>query len=207
MPLIEDGEYAEYQRLKAEFPQAKNFEKVWTEVLGDPALRPQAQRLVKAKFPHVSIPEIDTADAATKPLLEKIEAMEKRLEEKAEADAKREAEREERDRERSAKSTISEARRKLKAAGWDDEGIDKIEAVMQEHNIGNYDIAAEYVRSTLPKPAPLTSAYEGRDLNWFNPDEGALDHKLLMENPNKFKSEAVKKFFTDRANGNMSAWA
>ena len=38
----------------------------------------------------------------------------------------------ERDRERGAKDTIAKARAALRAEGWDQEGIEKIETLMQE---------------------------------------------------------------------------
>jgi hypothetical protein len=72
---------------------------------------------------------------------------------------------------------------------------------MQERGIGDYDVAAAYVRSQIPAPSPLNAAYEGRDLNWFNPGDDEPDSKLLMENPQKFKSQMTRKFFEDRANG------
>jgi hypothetical protein len=207
MPLIEDAEYDQYQQMKARYPTAAAFEKAWSEILADPDLRPQAQRIFKKKFPQVSIPEIDAADAAAKPILEDVAAIKKEFADFREAAEKRESEREERDRQRSATSTINAEREKLRADGWDAEGIEKIEAVMQEHNIGNYKIAAEYVKSTLPKTAPLAASYEGRDLNWFKPEEDAPDHKLLMDDPKKFKSDMVRKFMNDKANGNLAGWA
>ena len=205
MPLVEI-EDAQLRALQAQYADADNYRKVWGKVLNSKN-KLKALELVREEFPDAPIPELDTAKAASEPILSEIAAVRKQFDDYRAEQEKKETERAERDREGAAKNTISAARRRLKADGWDTEGIEKIEAVMQERNIGDYDVAAAYVRSTLPVTPPIINAYDGRELNWFNPGDDAPDHKMLMDNPAKFKSDMVRKYFTDKANGNLAAWA
>jgi len=206
MPLVEVDD-AELAKLKADYADAANWRKTWSKVVGDPKTKMQAWEVFHAAYPDVPIPEYDAAKAASQPILDEIAALKKQMADEREANAAKEAERAARETEKNAKETIGAARRRLRADGWDDEGIEKIEALMQERGIGDYDVAAAYVRSTIPKPAPLNAAYEGRDLNWFNPGDDEPDGKLLMENPRKFKADMTRKFLQDKANGDLRAWA
>jgi hypothetical protein len=206
MPLveIEDATLAEInQRLKV----SENWKTAWEQILADPELKESGWELFKKKFPNVPIPELDAIKAGRKPIVDAVEAIQKKFDDYVAAQEKRESERAEREKETTVKSTIASARRRLKSEGWDDDGLEKIEALMQERQIGDYDVAAAYVRSQIPTPSPLISGYEGKDLNWFNPGENEPDHKLLMENPTRFKSDMIKKYFTDRASGNLAGWA
>lgn len=209
MPLVEleDRELARLRGIERDHADASNWRKTWGDVLSDPKTKLKAWKVFKEKFPDVAVPELDTVEAASAPILAELEALKKQMAEDKEAAAKKEAEREERARETLAKDTISRSRGRLRADGWDDEAIEKIEALMQEKGIGDYDVAAAYVKSQMPKPAPLNHAYEGRDLNWFNPGDDEPDSKLLMDNPRKFKSDMIKKFMQDKANGNLAGWA
>lgn len=206
MPLVE-VEDTQLNALKAQLAESQNWQKAWSQILADPELKESGWELFKKKFPDVPVPELDAIKAGRKPVVDAVETVRKEFEEYKAAQEKRESERAERERETAAKTTIAGARRKLKSEGWDDEGIEKIEALMQERSIGDYDVAAAYVRSQIPVPSPLVNGYEGKDLNWFNPGDDEPDHKLLMENPQKFKGEMVKKYFSDKANGNLAAWA
>ncbi len=205
MPLIE-VEDTEFARLKQIAEESAPYRQVWGKVLGGKR-KLDALRLVREEFPDAPLPELDTAEAASKPILDQIEAMRKEHQEYREGVEKREQERAERERETSAKSTIAASRRKLKSDGWDDEGVEKIETLMQERGIGDYDVAAAYVRSQIPTPSPLINGYEGKDLNWFNPGEDEPDGKLLMENPQRFKGDMIKRFFQDKQAGNLAAWS
>ncbi len=205
MPLVEI-EDTEVRKFNERLAVAENWKKSWEEILSDPELHEEGWRLFKKKHPNIPTP-IDSIEAGRKPVVDEIAKVRAEFAEYKEAQEKERAERAERDREGAAKSTIASSRRKLKSDGWDDEGIEKVEALMQERGIGDYDVAAAYVRSQIPAPSPLANDYNGRDLNWFHPGDDEPDSKLLMENPAKFKSDMVKKFFSDRQTGNKAAWA
>lgn len=209
MPLVEleDKELARLRQIERDYPDAANHRKVVNELIGSPDTKMPFWEVFKKKYPDTPVPEYDTAQLAKAEIRKEFEEKDKRNNERIEALEKQLAERDERAREGAAKETIAAARRRLRADGWDDEAIGKIETLMQERGIGDYDVAAAYVRSQMPKPAPLNHTYEGRDLNWFNPGDDEPDGKLLMENPKKFKSDMIKKFMQDKANGDLRAWA
>jgi hypothetical protein len=210
MALIEldDRELSRLRQIEVDHKDAANWRQSWGQVLADPKTKMQAWRAFREKFPNVPIPELDTVDAASAPILAQLEELKKQIAEDKEAAAKEKAEREESEKKTRVSESMAVAHRRLRSEGWDDEGIKAVEELMVQRNIGDYDVAAAFLRSQMPKPAPLNNAYEGRDLNWFNPGEDEPDTKLLMENPKKFKSDMVRKFFTDKASGsNMQSWA
>ncbi|HTV90658.1 MAG TPA: hypothetical protein VME41_16705 [Stellaceae bacterium] len=140
-------------------------------------------KLVKEHFPETAIPEIDAAA----PLEARLGEIEKRL-----------ADREEQRTRDRAERTIAEARAKLRADGWDDDGIEKIESFMRERSVPDYDAAAAYIRSTLPKEAPLPSTFAGQRMNWFAPPKEDVDHALLMKNPRAFQDQMVSKWLGEQ---------
>jgi hypothetical protein len=208
MPLVEidDSELNQLRTLAQRYPTAENFQKVFGKILESPD-RLEALKLVKKHFPDVALPEIDTAEAASRPLLDKIAALEARYDE----DRKREQEEREKEKqeaqERRVKNTITSAHKRLREEGWDEDGIARIEDLMRERGIGDYDVASAYVRSQMPAPSPIAQSYAGKDLNWFNPSEAEVDHSLLMKDPAKYKSQMITKFVADKANGNLREWA
>jgi hypothetical protein len=207
MPLVE-LEDTVLENLKKEAAAAAPYRQVWGKILSGKN-RIKALELVAEDFPDAADvkAELSTIKGASEPVLNKLAEVEKQFADYREEQAKKDQEREDRDRKDRVDRSIGSAHRKLKADGWDDEGIKKIEEVMVERGVNDYDIAAAYVKSQIPVPSPLVAGYEGKDLNWFNPGEDEPDHKLLMDNPKKFKSDMIKKFFSDRASGNMAAWS
>lgn len=208
MPLVEidDAEISRLRKIEQAYQPAANFQKVFGKILesGD---RLDALKLVKKHFPETPIPEVDAAETAAAPINAKIEKIEKDFADYRESVEKRDQERVEAEKEARVKRLISDAHRKLKSDGWDDEGIAQIEALMRDKEIGDYDVAADAVRARLPKPSPIASSFSGKDFNWFNPSEAEVDHKLLMENPAKYKAQMITKFMQDKNAGNLQAWA
>lgn len=202
---VEDQELNRLRGLAQDHAQADAFRKVWSEVLSGPD-RMAALKLVKNKFPNTPIPELDTAESAAKPIIDELEKFKKEFADYRESVEKEKAERAEEEKKRSVESTIAGARRKLKRDGWDEEGIAEIEKLMQDRQIADYEVAAEYIRSKRPVEKPIANSYDGTSLNWFNPGDDAPDQKLIIENPNLYKQQMVQKFFADRQRGDMSAW-
>ena len=206
MPLveIEDTRLAEIDsRLKV----AENWKTAWEQILADPELKETGWELFQKKFPNIPVPELAAIKAGRKPVVDAVEKIQKEFDEYKKEQEEKEAKRAKDESDRNVKTAMADAKIRLKQAGWDDEGIAKIEQLMLERQIGDYDVAAAYVRSQLPAPTPLISGYDGKDLNWFNPGEDEPDHKLLMDNPQKYKSDMIRKFMTDKANGNLAGWA
>jgi hypothetical protein len=209
MPLVEleDRELTRLRQIERDYGDAANWRKTWGDLVADPSFKMSAWELFKKKYPDVPVPEYDAAQAASKPILDEIAALKKQMAEDKEARAKEDAERVEKTKEQNVASAIEKAKSKLRADGWDEEGVGKIVQLMIDRNVPDFDVAAAYVRSQMPKTAPLANSYEGRELNWFNPGDDEPDAKLLIDNPKKYKSDMIKKFMADKASGDLRAWA
>lgn len=163
----------------AQLTRLKSFEEMFDKI-GKGKNRSKLLALVKEDFPDIPIPEVDAA----KPLHDGLAAIQKQFDDfKAEV-AKEREDRAEEDAKRSANRSIADSRRKLREAGWDDEGIEKIEAYMQEKNNPDYESAAELIRSRMPPPSDnMPTTFAGQSWNWFRPEDGDEDHKLLAKGP------------------------
>lgn len=193
----------------AEWKRAREHEQFFQKVAGGKN-RAKLMHLLKEEFPDLAIPEIDAAA----PVMGEVEKVRKEFEEyKAAQEAKAE-EAAKAAKERDAGRAIEDGRRWLRQQGFDDEGIKKVEELMQQRGVADYEIAASHVRATMPQPEPLpsSSGYAGRDLGaeWFSkPDDSEPDRKLLMANPRKFSAveaaKALKEFAEQRRRGARAA--
>ena len=145
--------------------------------------------LIKEDFPDTVIPEIDAAS----PYVSRIEALEKKL-----------AERDQQEVEAKANRTIAQERRKLREAGWDDEGVERIESRMRETGNPDYESAAAWAKQQLPKDKPLPSTFAGQGYNWFTPPSNADDKlKMLASGPagaRRYQDAVVAEFLVDERN-------
>src|SRR5215472_8517616 len=208
MPLVEleDKELARLRGIERDYADAANWRKVASELAADPLTKQDFWTIFKKKHPDIPT-EHDTAMAYAKPLRDELDALKKQIAEDKEAREKAEAERAENDKKRNVSDTIDRAKVKLRANGWDEDGVNQIVQLMIDRNIPDFDVAEAYVRSQMPTPVTLDRAYEGRDLDWFSPGDDQPDAKLLMDNPRKYKTDMVRRFMQDKANGNLQAWA
>jgi hypothetical protein len=136
MPQISDDEYRYLhgRREVADFVES---------IYNDPQLTKEAKRLIKKKYPNLQIPDLEIDDK-----VESRFAQEKKLREDAEKAArqKEEDERYKKERERTQKDY-----------GFTDEAMTKLERLMLEKNIGDYDVAASYMASKEPKVSEPTN--------------------------------------------------
>lgn len=127
---ISDDEYAYLQqrRATADFVES---------IYNDPALNKEAKRLIKKKYPNLAIPDLDIEDKVTTLI-----TSDKTAREDAEKKKKQEAE--------DAKWRAERARVQ-KSYGFTDDAMKKLEDLMQEKSIGDYEVAAEYMAAREPK--------------------------------------------------------
>ncbi|HMA74390.1 MAG TPA: hypothetical protein VKP67_23305 [Xanthobacteraceae bacterium] len=111
-------------------------------IYNDPTLNQEAKALIKKKYPKLQIPDYDIEQKVTKRLDD-----EKKAREDAEAAVKREQE-----------TTAWKERRAetQKSFGFTDEAMKKLEDLMLEKNIGDYEAAAVYLASKEPKASEPT---------------------------------------------------
>ena len=152
MPLVE----VEQEELNI----ARNARVLLEKFHGNPKTRQTLLRMTKELNPAANIPEIDLVDPVEKKIsaqAEELKALRESIAaEKASSDIDR---------------RISEARAGLKARGWDDEGIGKIEKLMQDEGIPSYEAAEALFEKRLPKNTATTPASSAmRNTSWNTTD-------------------------------------
>lgn len=132
---IEDREYNFLQGRR----QVADFvESIWN----DPQLNTEAKALIKKKYPNLAIPEYDLEQRVTQRLNEERTAREQ-------AEAQR--------RQAEDKKKFDELRASTqKRYGFTDQAMENMEKMMVERNIGDYEVAAEYLASKEPKVSNAT---------------------------------------------------
>lgn len=132
---LSDEEYAYLQqkRQTADFAES---------VFNDPGLNKEAKALIKKKYPNLSIPEYD--------IEQKLEA---RLDQK---DKQQKDEEEAKKLERQDKEWQEKRASVKKEYGFTDDAMKKLEDLMVERNIGDYDAAATYFASKNPPTSEAT---------------------------------------------------
>lgn len=190
---VEDSVLNELHKKAAGYDAASPFQAMFDKI-GKSKDRGALLKLVKEHFPDTVIPEIDAA----KPVYDELDKLKAELAEEREIRAKEKAEREKAETETKANRTIADQRKSLREDGWDDEGIEKIEAYMRETQNPDYKSAAAYIRTTLDKPAPLPSTFAGQRFDWFRAPEASEDHKLLLKNPRAYQDAEISKWLSEQ---------
>jgi hypothetical protein len=107
-------------------------------IYNDPQLNKEAKRLIKKKYPEMQIPDLDIEDR-----VEQRFAEEQKRRDDAEAVMRKEAD---------DKRWQDERQRTKDQYGFTDEAMGRLEKMMVERNIGDYEVAAQYLASKEPKP-------------------------------------------------------
>ena len=129
----------EYNFLQARKQVADFVESIYN----DPQLAKDAKALIKRKYPNLPIPDYDIENNVAKQLAAE------RTERQQEEDKKRKAEEDENFR-RIRKKTQDDY-------GFTDDAMDRLEKMMVEKNIGDYEAAATYMASKEPRPVEATA--------------------------------------------------
>jgi hypothetical protein len=123
-----------------------------SQMLAHPKARKMLLQARKEADPKAVIPELDAAEPINSELAEMrrmlAEDRAAREAEKAAAAADREAQKFQRDWDRQ--------KSRLRDAGWQDQGIDKVEKFAAENGIGDLTIAADAWEKRNPPPEPAT---------------------------------------------------
>lgn len=132
---LSDEEYAFLQgrRQVADFVES---------IYNDPSLNKEAKRLIKRKYPNLQIPDYDLEEKVTQRL-----DSEKKAREDAEAATRQQ---------QTDQRIASERERVQKEFGFTPEAMTRLEDLMIEKNIGDYEAAATYMASKEPKPMEPT---------------------------------------------------
>ena len=133
----------EWQRVQARMQIADFAE----DLFNDPQLNKEAKALIKRKHPNMQIPDYD---------------IEQRLEQRLAADRKERDDREREQQERTQKQNFDALRKKTQDDyGFTNEAMEELEKLMLEKNVGDYEVAAQYMASKSPKPSDATAFSDG----------------------------------------------
>ena len=123
--------------------QRRNVADFVESIYNDPTLAKDAKALIKRKYPNLPIPDYDIENRVNQTLAADRDARQK------EEDKKRQDEEDER---------FKRIRQKTKDDyGFTDDAMDRLEKMMVEKNIGDYEVAASYMASKEPKPVEATA--------------------------------------------------
>ena len=153
--------------------------------LANPKTRRKLLETQKELNPEVAIPELDESD----PIREELKSLRQEM-------AKERDERNERDRLNGLMSKWNAGKAFARKQGYSDEGIEKLEAFMQEHAIAEHEAALPYYEKLNPPPAPAVGS--GTRWDFFGPQtDESLDMKLLYEGKDE---EFLQKTISDTLN-------
>ena len=186
MALIEvDGD--ELAKLQAELKTTKASHILLDKLGRNPKTRVKVLQAMKEDNPDLIIPELD----ASTPAMDKISALEKALEDEKKSRADDKALESKRRQEEAIEGTIEKHRAKLRKSGYDDEGIEGIEKLMQERGLTDYEAAEALFEKNIPQPDPVMPADFGRTMPMI--DESDADQKLLVRDKNSWRPWQHKK--------------
>ena len=184
---------------QAQLEQLQLAHSLLKKLEGSPKTRRKLLALVKEVNPEANIPELDAAEPVEKELQEvkgtlgkELETLKDQLREfKAESKSKEE---------------IAEARARLRAAGWDADGIAKIEKTMIDRGLVDYDVAAGFVKSQIPSPDLSEKPFsydQGWDFSSSGDGEDEETKAFLKKDWKRGTKLAVEGFFRDKAAGRV----
>ena len=124
----EEHAYMQHKRQTADFAES---------VYNDPSTNKDLKALIKKKYPSLPIPDYDLE-----------QQMDKRF---AERDKKEEDAAEARRKEADDRHFKEERERTQKQYGLTDDAMERMEKMMIEKNVGDYDVAASYFAAREPK--------------------------------------------------------
>jgi hypothetical protein len=166
----------EYQFLQARRQIADFVEGIYN----DPQLNKEAKALIKKKYPQMQIPDYD---------------IEQRLEERLAAERKEREDREKEQRNKADQQAFNELRKKTQDRyGFTDKAMEDLEKLMLERNVGDYEVAAEYMASKEPRPSDATF----NDGRW-NHDKIPGFNEIAKDPEGWGRSEILKALHNDEA--------
>jgi len=129
----EEWDFLQSRRQVADFVES---------IYNDPALSKEAKKLIKRKYPNIQIPDYD---------------IEERIEQRFTSE-KKERDEEETKKKRAAEDEDFKSKRKSTQEEWGftDEAMGRLEKMMVDRNIGDYEVAASYMASKEPRTSEAT---------------------------------------------------
>lgn len=142
------------------------------EKLGmNPKTRMGMQRLIKEIEPDRVIPELDAAQ----PVLDELKALREQIAAKEKADTDKEVARAKESEERETAQRLESGRALLRSKGYQKEGIEKIEKLMVDRSLPDFDAAMALFERDQPKDNPAIPSSLNRSWDFLMPGEEDKD--------------------------------
>jgi hypothetical protein len=129
----QEDQYLQGRRQIADFAET---------LYNDPEMSRELKGMIKKKYPNMRIDDYD---------------LEQRVEQRLEAERREREERETAQRAEQEQQRFQNLRKKTQEQyGFTDKAMEDLEKLMVERNVGDYDVAAEYMASKQPKTSDPT---------------------------------------------------
>lgn len=168
MPLIEVDE--------AEVQQSRKLKELVETMAKDPRTRREFTKLVKTVNPESKLP-----DPPAEPWEDKVTALEKQLADERKAREDAEAKRAQDERLGTIKQRQDREFGELRQAKWTDDGLKKVQELMDQEGILSPLIAASHIERLHPPQAPVTPSGSGSWNFAELSDDGDADLKKLID--------------------------
>lgn len=169
MPNVEIDEI-EYQNLK-------RLQGVASKIIANPKAKALLEQAHKTVDPQALTPTLDQEKATAEP----VQAALKRVEELEAQIKKDKDERDNAEKLARLNSSVEAGFAKLRADGWQEDGIKKVDELMKEKGILDPVIAAAYIEKSMPKPDPVTPSGTGSWNFIEGVQDGEADLKKLID--------------------------
>lgn len=188
MPEIDENQLAAFRTLQDFYAKAAN----------NPATRKLLKQLEKQVYPESAVPEIDAAEAVKAEVAEQLKSITDRMD----AWTKTQSEREEADKKAEIEKRWLAGQKVAKDSGYTKEGLEQLEAFMQERGIFDHDIAIPAFERLHPPPEPATVG-SGEHWNFFDvpKDDESLKQYLETGDDERFLREMVPEALRDVRGG------
>lgn len=157
--------------LDSELKKAKPSFALLEKLGANPKTRLGVQRLIKEIEPERVIPELDAAQ----PVLDELKALRDQIAAKEKAETERDAARAKEAEERETAQKIERGRTMLRGKGYQKEGIEKIEKLMVDRDLGDFDAAMALFERDQPKENPAIPSSLNRSWDFLMPGEDDKD--------------------------------
>lgn len=154
----------------------RNLQPVLAAIEKHPEARALAQKAAALAAPERASPEVKLREEFTGSISEIKDMLAKDREERE----KEKAERDAASKTAEMQQQWTAGRAKLRSQGFNQEGIDAIEKLMEERGVADHEVAAAYFERLNPPPEPLMTG--GNRWDWSAPEvKNAPDLKPLFE--------------------------
>jgi transketolase len=189
MPVtLTDEQIADLRQRLGQAETNRQIAEAAAQVWNHPEKGNEAKALWKSVFPDSAIPEFD---------------LEQRVNQRFEQEKRDRDEREKRDRDREQDDRLAAARKKTQDDfGFTDDAMGRLEKLMVDRNIGDYEVAASYMASKEPK---VTDGDAGYSDGFWN-HQAVEGFEEISKDPEAWGRREILKTLRETDQRNRGGW-